>query len=258
MDPWTQGLGSELAQKKQQGLPILVTYVTAGFPDASTTTAWIDLLLEAGVDAVELGYPYENPRYDGAVIAEANRQACRAGFTNSDYVDIAQTIHARHPGKLLAMGYWEQLREGFAERGWQEAGLRTLLFPDIQETADTRGLIRQGYNLVPFFGSKEQDLTMYENPPFVYCPGYLGKTGEIDGLDRDHMESCLGVIQQSCLRRTPVLVGFGVNSGADAAEVRSIGFDGVVVGSAIVKALAQNPLEAKRLVQELRSGLGGA
>ncbi len=254
----SQGLATEIEKKKQQGIPILVTYVTAGFPDATTTIAWIDLLLDAGVDAVELGYPSPNPKHDGAVIAEANRRARRAGFTNATYLEIVQTVHTRHPGRLIAMGYWDELRDGFAERRWQEAGLRNLLFPDIQEQEDIQELMRQGYTLIPFFGSREQDLSVYRNPPFVYCPGYLGKTGEIDGLDRDHMETSLALIRQSCLSRSPALVGFGVNSSADAALVRSIGFDGVVVGSAIVKALSQNPQEASKLVQELKRGLGGA
>lgn len=240
----------------------LVGYLPAGFPDLATSVEAVRTMARAGADVIEVGVPYTDPLMDGPAIERAASQALAAGFRLRDVFEVVRA--AREAGAVpVVMTYWnpvlrhgvERFADALAEHGG--AGLITPdLIPDEagqwRAAASERGLAPI-FLVAPSSTDARLQLTVDACRGFVYVASTMGVTGVRDAV---------GGGAQSLVERTravtdlPLCVGLGVSAGAQAAEVAGFA-DGVIVGSALVRAVAEDPsLDAlETLTAELAEGV---
>ncbi|WP_298912924.1 tryptophan synthase subunit alpha [uncultured Algimonas sp.] len=242
-----------------KGRPAFVAYIMGGDPDLEASQRVMNALPGAGVDIIELGFPFTDPMADGPVIEEAGIRARQAGTTLSSVIDMARafrTTDADTP--VILMGYanpvYHMGYEDFAETA-ADAGVDGAIIVDLPPEED--GPVRaamdaNGLSLIrlatPTTDAARLPIVVSGSSGFVYYVSMTGVTGAA-------LVSGGSVADQVARVRTaanlPVVVGFGVKTGERAAEIARDA-DGVVVGSAIVKALHEEGEDAAlALVREL-------
>lgn len=252
--------------KKQKGKALIV-FLTAGDPGLSKNEALLPVLEKEGVDLIELGVPFSDPLADGPVIQAASQRALSRGVTLEKILRMVRRARKKTSLPLALMSYLNPIAhygiERFA-RAAKAAGVDGVIVPDLppdegRAIAHTFG--KQGLDLVyllaPTTPSKRQIRISRASRGFVYFVSLTGVTGVRRSLSQPVLA------QVRALRRVtkrPVCVGFGVSTPQQAREV-SRSADGVIVGSAVVRALAENPklsasAFAKKFIRPLARALG--
>jgi tryptophan synthase alpha chain len=254
--------GSTLAAAKAEGRAALIGYLPVGFPDIQTSIAAMTAMVAGGVDIVEIGVPYSDPLMDGPVIQHAVEAALAAGARPQHALEAATSVSAAGAPALL-MSYWNLVdRYGVARLATDlaAAGGAGLITPDLipdeaQDwiaASDRAGLDRV-FLVAPSSTDDRLAMTAAACRGFVYAASTMGVTG---------VRSSVGEAAEILVRRTrivsdlPVCVGLGVSTAEQAAEVAGFA-DGVIVGSAFVRALAGagSPADGVRAVGELAKAL---
>ncbi len=227
----------------------LIAYVTCGDPDRDTTVRVVEELVDAGVDAVELGVPFSDPIADGAVIQAAAHRALQHGTTMHDVLSVSRAIREKSDVPLIAFSYLNPILRYGADRFAEDAagsGFDSVLITDLPpEAAD---LIRaamhlQGIGVVFLLAPTSSDKRMKTidrvSDGFVYYVSTTGVTGTRSDLD----PALVGRLDEIRGRmRKPIAVGFGISRAEHYAALRDH-CDAVVVGSAIVRAIAAGDAE---------------
>lgn len=252
-------LNKEFIKRKNEE-PILVTYLPAGYPDKRTSIKWTKTLLKNGADAVELGYPSQSPDKEGHIISEAHTKVLKNGFTPEDYLEIIREVNEETEfNRIILMGYWDQLRRtpGFSFlKKVSKLGTNNLVFPDLSGEKEVDNLVDRGFEVIPFLESFESlNLYSYNTGSFVYCPTYHGKTGKDLDMEVGFLNELKEKLDESHLKDKPHLAGFGIKSKDKVEKVLRLGFDGIVVGSAILKAFSNSQEAGLSLLEELKEGL---
>ena len=247
---------------RAEGRAALVGYLPVGYPDVPGSIAAMTAMVEAGVDIVEVGLPYSDPLMDGPVVQRAAEGALAAGTRVDDVFTACRAI-ADIGAPALVMTYWNPvLRRGvdaFA-RDLAASGAAGLITPDLipDEAADwiaasdAYGLDRV-FLVAPSSTDARLAATAEACRGFVYAASTMGVTG---------VRSRVGDAAEVLVTRTragtptPVCVGLGVSNGEQAAQVAGFA-DGVIVGSAFVRALADaaTPADGVAAVRELAAEL---
>lgn len=228
---------------RDAGRAALVTYLPAGFPDAPTSREAMVALVESGADIVEVGVPYTDPLMDGPVIQDAADRALAAGFRVRDLLGNVEAVAAAG-GVAVVMSYWNPILRYGPERFARDlagAGGSGLITPDlIPDEATEWRAAADAHGLAPIFlvapSSTDSRLAMTTAAcrGFVYAASTMGVTGARESVGGGAAEL---VARTRTVTDLPVSVGLGVSTRAQAAEVASFA-DGVIVGSALVRALA--------------------
>jgi tryptophan synthase alpha chain len=218
----------------------LMPYLMGGFPDVEASVAVGTAYAEAGADLVELGVPFSDPLADGPVIHAAATRALAAGATVPAVLDAGARI---------------------AERG-----ISGLIVPDLplEESAPVLAACdAHGIALVPLVAPTTPDARLdaigRKARGFVYTVSVVGTTGERAGAQ----EGTAALLARVKARTdVPVALGFGISNGAQAAAAADAGAEGVIVGSRLVRAVAEaaeggaDPASAAgSVVQELADAL---
>jgi len=261
-------LHEAFAAAKAEGRALLIGYLPAGFPGIGDDVAVIEAMVEAGVDAVEIGLPYSDPLMDGPTIQEAVEIALAAG-THTD--DVLRTVAAvaRTGAPTLVMSYWNPIErygvDRFA-RELAEAGGVGVITPDLTPeeagpwiaATDAAGIDRV-FLVAPSSTDERIATVAAASSGFVYATSTMGVTGARASVG----SAAQGLVERTHARTSlPVAVGVGVSTGAQAAEIAAYA-DGVIVGAAFVRAVleAASPAEAAaavaRLAGELARGVRG-
>lgn len=248
--------------------PALVIYLTIGDPSVDDSVACAMAALAAGADMLELGVPFSDPSADGPVIAAASQRAIRAGGSLRAAIETARRIREQSAAPLVLFSYLNPLL-AFGEerlpRELAEAGIDAILVVDLppEEGASLRAnLDRRDIAIIPLIApttSEEREaLALRGARGFAY---YVSATG-VTGLGNAPLAAAAARARDIAARRgMPVVVGFGVDGPEKARLLARAGVDGVVVGSAIVKAIALARDRAARvaavseLVADLRRAL---
>lgn len=255
-------LTGAITARNLAGRSALIPYVTAGFPDAGATVDLLSGLAEAGADVIELGIPFSDPIADGPTIQASSFRALQAGMTLRASLDLLSDFRRRHATPVVVFSYLNPvLRFGvddfLATAG--NAGADGLLLtdlplgadPELERRVDGTGmaLIRLASPTTPAgrmaaIGSGARG--------FVY---YISRTG-VTGARQAVREELANEVREIRSRvDVPVAVGFGISTPEQAAEVGRIA-DGVVVGSALIKAQEEGGVEgALAFVRSLRQAL---
>jgi tryptophan synthase alpha chain len=234
----------------------LVTFITAGDPDLSTTEEIIHLLEEAGADVIELGVPFSDPMADGPTIQLSSERALASGTTLPGILGVVKKVRTRSQIPIILMGYLNPVHaygyENFC-RDAVEAGVDGVLLVDMPpEESQELTVPARRYGLdVIFLLTPTSDATRISTvnklgSGFVYYVTVTGVTGARTSVSGSLAQELARVKQTISL---PVMAGFGISTPAQAAEVGQLA-DGVVVGSAIVKQFEQ--FQGDELKQQLR------
>lgn len=238
-------VGSRLDELvEREGRPALVGYLPVGFPSVPGSIDAVRAMVDAGVDVVELGMPYTDPVMDGPVIQRAVEAALAHGTRVRDTLRVVEAV-ADRGAPLLVMTYWNLvLRYGVEAyaRDLAAAGGAGLITPDLipDEAAewlaasDAHGLDRV-FLVAPSSTRERLRLTAEASRGFVYAASTMGVTGERATVGGRAEQL---VADTRAAGATHVCVGLGVSRPEQAAQVGAYA-DGVIVGSALVRALAE-------------------
>lgn len=251
-------LADTFARLKAEDRAALVAFVTAGDPSPAHTPAILDAIVAGGADVIELGMPFTDPMADGPAIQEANIRALAAGTKTADVLAIARGFRERHPSvPLVLMGYANPMLSRGADwfaQALEEAGIDGVICVDIPAEEDAAlgpPLRAKGIDLVrlatPTTDTARLPAVLEGASGFLYYVSVAGITG-LQQAATDTIEAAVSRLKAGT--DLPVAVGFGVRTPEQAAAIARVA-DGVVVGSAIVDALAKaggNPEAGRALV----------
>jgi tryptophan synthase alpha chain len=254
-----------------------IGFVTGGDPDIERSEACILEMIRAGADVVEIGIPFSDPIAEGPVIQEANIRALKSGVTVRKIFDLAQSLReklespyrgrsfARTPVVFLSYlnpvfnyGY-----EAFFHR-CAETGVDGIIIPDLpfEEQAEVKDTAsKHGVDLISLIApTSETRIRQIAKAAagFIYLVSSLGVTG-VRGEIKTDLASIIAEVR--AVTDVPAAVGFGIHTPAQAARIAALA-DGVIVGSAIVKIIAEHPLDAApriaKYVTEMKRAIAGS
>lgn len=247
-----------------EGRAALVPYVCAGFPDAGTSEAMLDAAAASGADVLEVGIPFSDPLADGPTIQRASHRALEGGTTPERALRMVEGFRARHELPVVVFTYLNPvLRMGvdvFLRRA-KESGADGLLLTDLPAGGDPEledRIAGAGLDairlLAPTTPPDRRREVVQGARGFIYYISRTGVTGARAELRAELAEEVEDLRADTDL---PVAVGFGISTPEQAAEVAGVA-DGVVVGSALVRALEEEGVEgAARFLASLRAGMDG-
>ena len=247
----TTRIDRRMAKLKSEGRPALVTYFMGGDPDYDTSLKIMKALPKAGSDVIELGMPFSDPMADGPAIQAAGLRALKAGQTLVKTLKMAADFRKDdNETPIVLMGYYNPIYVYGVDRFLTDAiasGIDGLIVVDLPPEMDEELCIpalKAGINFIrlatPTTDDKRLPKVLQNTSGFVYYVSMTGITGSALA-DTDKVGAAVRRIKGHT--DLPVCVGFGVKT---AEQARAIGAsaDGVVVGTAIVNAVA-NVLDPK-------------
>ncbi len=259
-------IAAAFARAAAEGRAALIVYLTAGYPDLETSRACLRAAVDAGADIIEVGLPFSDPIMDGPTIQAANQAVLDAGIGLEQQLATAQQGLAGTGVPAVAMTYVTVAdTRGYARfaADCADAGLDGVILPDLPVVeASVWNTAAGEHGLATVFlassVSSEQRLDAIASASggWIYAIGLLGVTG-VDAVDDAPTRELVRRIRERT--STPVAVGIGVRDRETAAAVASFA-DGVIVGSAVLRAIADGERAgaAQRvhaLVSDLRAGM---
>jgi tryptophan synthase alpha chain len=224
-----------------EGRAALMPYMMAGYPDRETGLAVAAAYVESGADLIELGVPFSDPLADGPTIHAAATAALEAGATLATGLEVCRSISDRVPVVFMAYANMVLAQGGagkFAQLA-RAAGAAGAIVPDLplDEAGEVReALAAEGLALVPLLApttpAERRKRICEAARGFVYVVSTVGTTGERAEIAAAVTELVAATKADAA---TPVAVGFGIGSPAQAAQVGEIA-DGVIIGSRLVRA----------------------
>ena len=220
----------------------LIAYIPAGFPSKSGCKKVIQALADAGVDAIEIGFPYSDPVMDGPTIQEAADISLRGGTEAAD-VFAALKVASDTGVASVVMTYWNPI-EKYGVSKFAEAistnGGSGVITPDLTIEESSQWLAAASTQEInPIFvvapSSSDERLAQVTSKTggFVYAASVMGVTGARTSVSVDAKDLVNRVRSVTSL---PVCVGLGVSTREQAKSVAAYS-DGVIVGSAFIKLL---------------------
>jgi len=240
-------IDDRFADLKKNGRKALVTFISAGDPDFETSTKILEGLPKAGADIIELGMPFSDPMADGPAIQLSSQRALKAGQDMHKTLAMVRAFRANDAATpIVLMGYYNPIyvygNERFL-RDASDAGVDGLIVVDVPPEADEElclPAVAAGLNFIrlatPTTDSKRLPAVLRNTSGFVYYVSITGITGAAAPVVTDVHNQVKRIKGETQL---PVVVGFGVRTGAQAREIAA-GADGVVVGSALVAAIEKS------------------
>jgi len=260
------------AALRQEGRAALVTFITAGDPDAETSAAIMAGLPAAGADLIELGMPFSDPMADGPAIQASSLRALNAGQTMRSTLQLVRDFRQSDTHTpIVLMGYYNPIYRFGVEAFLAEAadaGVDGLIVVDLPPEADDELCVpaaSKGISFIrlatPTTDDKRLPNVLRNTSGFVY---YVSITGITGSAAPDTTEVHAQVARIKDQTELPVCVGFGVRTPEQASAIAK-GADGVVVGSALVNAIAGSLTETgkpggntSQVVLNLVADLAGA
>lgn len=232
-----------------------IPFITCGDPDLETTAKIVRAMAEAGADLIELGIPFSDPTAEGPVIQEANIRALSGGITTDKIFELVRGLRSDVTVPLVFMTYANVVFsygiERFAAR-CAEVGIDGIILPDIphEEKDEFAPICREhGVDFISLIAPTSEHRIAEiakDAEGFLYVVSSLGVTGV-----RSEIQTDIGAITSKIRENTeiPCAIGFGI-SNPDQAQQMAQHADGVIVGSAIVRLIAQHGREASPVVAE--------
>ena len=230
-----------------------IPFVTCGDPDLNTTAAVVRAAAQSGADLIELGVPFSDPVAEGPVIQEASMRALAGGATTDKIFDLVVDLRKDVSIPLVFMTYANVVfsygTERFVKR-CAEVGVDGVILPDVpfEEKEDFAPICdRYGIDFISLVApTSENRLAMIaeEAKGFLYVVSSLGVTGVRSEIKTD-IPSLTEVVRKHA--RVPFAIGFGVSRPDQATQMARYS-NGVIVGSAIMKIIAEHGKESPSYV----------
>ena len=242
---------SELKKKNRSGL---FPFVTAGDPDLDFTKSLIKSLASSGADGMEIGVPFSDPLADGPTIQKASMRALKGGTNLKSVIKMISEIREELKNlPIVIMTYYNPIVAMGVDVFVKEcslAGVDAVIVPDLPPEESMLLLnsmdeypIELVFMLAPTSTEERISLVNKFGGGFIYYVAQMGVTGARESLDKD-LNISLDKINEG--KKLPVLVGFGIKTPEQAAEVSQIA-EGIIVGSALIDVIEQNSQREEKL-----------
>jgi len=228
------------------GRKALIPFITAGDPSLEATVPVMHALVASGADVLELGVPFSDPMADGPTIPRSSERALARGAGMAWVLGAVRRFRERDADTpVVLMGYLNPVEirgpDAFARQA-AAAGVDGMLLVDLppEEAPEFRAAFAaHGVALVllasPTTPDARLSLLLANAQGYLYYVSFAGVTGASERLDPAAAAAHLRRIRADS--PVPVVVGFGIRDAASAAAMATDA-DGVVVGSALVSAMA--------------------
>lgn len=261
-------IAAAFARAKARHAAALMPYYTLGYPDRETSLAVVGAIAGES-DLLELGVPFSDPLADGPTIQHSTQQALAAGTTSAGCLEMVAELRRRGvETPVLLMGYYNPILaygEAAYVRDAASAGADGFIVPDlpVEEAGPLETLANEAglalvHMLAPTSDPHRVATGASRARGFIYMVSLTGVTGAQAGLDGRLREFVAGVRRQASV---PVAVGFGIKTPEQAAQVGSFA-DGVIVGTALIRAVDESPDDpagaARAYTAGLRRALAGS
>ncbi|MCL2778771.1 MAG: tryptophan synthase subunit alpha [Polyangiaceae bacterium] len=246
------------------GKKAFLAFLTGGDPDMETTENLIVAMAESGADIVEIGVPFSDAVAEGVVIQKAGERALAAGCTVDKLFEMVRRVRTKISIPLLFMTYMNPIfaygKERFVEQ-CAACGIDGIIVPDLpfEEKGElARECANRGISLISMIAptsEKRIERIARDAEGFLYCVSSLGVTGE-----RSHINGNVAQLIEQAKKVTsiPCAVGFGISTPEQARDMAAVS-DGVIVGSAIVRLIAEYGKESmgpvSQFVKRMKSAM---
>ena len=232
-----------------------IPFITAGDPDLASTERFVLAMAEAGADLIEIGIPFSDPIAEGVVIQEADIRALRSGTTTDKVFEMVKSLRQKTDIPLVFMTYLNIVFFYGYERFFArcaEVGISGIIIPDLpyEEKNECAGIAAEHQvEIVSMIAptSRERIQTIASDAEgFLYVVSSMGVTGVRQKITTD-LKTIVGQIRE--VTSLPAAIGFGISTPGQASDMAAIS-DGAIVGSAIVRLIAEYGREAEEPVRE--------
>jgi len=236
----------------------LVTFVTGGDPDLSTSLEIIKTIINNGADIIEIGMPFSDPIADGPTIQLSSNRAISEGIDLENIFTLAaEAKKIKSDLPIILMGYYNLILyfgiEKFVKR-CVESGVDGLIIVDLQPEED-EDLINELRNnqidlirlITPTTDEERLKLILNNASGFLYYVSVMGITGQKSANLNDLEKSVTFIKKHTNL---PVVPGFGIKNSTDVSNICKIA-DGAVVGSSIIKIIEENLANKEKMLSEI-------
>lgn len=230
-----------------------IGFITGGDPDMETSKQCILEMARAGADLIEIGIPFSDPIAEGVVIQAADLRALSGGMTTDKAFELAEEVLRETQIPMVFMTYLNVVFKYGYEKFFsrcQQIGMGGVIIPDMpyEEKGEADEVAsRYGVDVISLIAptSEERIKTIASDAKgFIYVVSSMGVTGVRSEIKTD-IESIVGEIKKAS--SLPTAVGFGISTPEQAAKI-AVYADGIIVGSAIVKIIAEHGKDAPKYV----------
>ncbi|MDA0795441.1 MAG: tryptophan synthase subunit alpha [Proteobacteria bacterium] len=247
------GLQAYIEERKKDRDLLVMAHVVCGYPSFEDNMQELEIMAEAGVDLVELQFPFSEPSADGPLFVKANEQSLKSGTTVDQCFDFMKRASERFPFKILMMGYYNTAfkmgEEVFVNRIKASGGVGYIL-PDlpVEESSNLHKLSEQAgiepiILMTPTSSDKRLAILGKASRGMVYVVARKGVTGSKTNMGDDVIS-----LVERCRQHTdvPMGVGFGISCKADMDFLRGTA-DLAIVGTAALKTWEYSGAEGLRV-----------
>ncbi|MBQ6595693.1 MAG: tryptophan synthase subunit alpha [Clostridia bacterium] len=241
-----------------------IAFITCGDPDLETTAACVRAACEGGADLIELGIPFSDPTAEGPVIQAANERALAGGVTTDRVFEMVRDIRRDVTVPLVFMTYANVVYSygigRFCGR-CAETGMDGIILPDVpfEEKEEFAPACRErGLSFISLIAPTSEDriaMIAREAEGFLYVVSSLGVTGVRSEITTD-IGRMVSLVRENT--SIPCAVGFGISSPEQAARMAALS-DGAIVGSAIVRMIAEHgkasPARVREYVKAMKAAM---
>lgn len=232
-----------------------IPFITCGDPDLETTKKIVKAAADNGADLIELGIPFSDPTAEGPVIQEANLRALSNKITTDDIFELVRDLRKEITVPFVFMTYANVVFSYGTDKFLKicsEIGIDGIILPDVpfEEKEEFAPVCEKyGVDFISMIApTSENRIAMIakEAKGFLYTVSSLGVTGTRSNITTD-LASIIDVVRKNS--DIPTAIGFGISTPEQAAKMAALS-DGAIVGSAIIKILAQYKKESPKYVGE--------
>ena len=245
---------SRIAKAFENG-KAFIPFITCGDPNLATTEKVVRAAVANGADLIELGIPFSDPTAEGPVIQGANLRALQGGIKTDHIFAFVKKLREDIEIPLVFMTYANVVYSYGSEKfltNCKEAGIDGLILPDVpfEEKGEFSEICRKyGVDLISLIAPTSADrisMIAKEAEGFIYIVSSLGVTGTRSEITTD-LASIVKVVRENT--KVPCAIGFGISTPEQAKKMAGYS-DGAIVGSAIIKIIAQYGSDAAEHVGE--------
>jgi tryptophan synthase alpha chain len=247
-------LSSLFEKTRSENRAALIGYLPAGFPSQQECIDAISAMVEGGVDAIEIGFPYSDPVMDGPIIQAAAELSLSQGTGAKEVFSTLEAV-ASTGTPAVVMTYWNPIERYGAQnfaRDIAKAGGSGVITPDltVEEAGPWRDAVQAEkinsiFVVAPSTKDERLNKVTAECSGFIYAASLMGVTGTRTSVSSSARE-LVGRVRN--FSTTPVAVGLGVSTRDQAHEVAQYA-DGVIVGSAFIRLLQESQSMGEGLIR---------
>ena len=240
--------------------PAFIPFVVAGYPNLETTKKILKCLDENNAACIELGLPFSDPLADGPIIQQAAKHALDNGVNTDKVFELLNNLKDSIKAPIIIFTYYNLILnygiENFVKTA-KDANVAGFIVPDlpIEESNDFSHFCKEhmlDHILLIAPTSKEERINELakKSAGFIYLVSSTGVTGV-----RDSFSGMLSDIAAKIKSTTdtPIAVGFGVSKPQHIKELNSLGINGAIVGSALIKIIHDNIANEQEILNQLRA-----